>query len=88
MCVVLAGVAAYETEVRGERVLSGQAVARANGTRWGGSKPGVRKKVSCDQEIIIRRMRDEGVPIVRIAKAIGVSRPTVYSVLGNGSPTH
>jgi DNA invertase Pin-like site-specific DNA recombinase len=40
MAVVLSGVTQYETEVRAERVLAGQAVARANGNRWGGSKEG------------------------------------------------
>ncbi len=33
---VLASLAQYETEIRGERVRAGQAVARANGKRWGG----------------------------------------------------
>ena len=38
---ILASVAEYETEVRAERVKAGQAVAKANGKRWGGSKPGL-----------------------------------------------
>ena len=33
---VLASVAAYENEVRSERIVAGQAVARANGKRWYG----------------------------------------------------
>lgn len=45
MANVLASVAVYENEVRSERIIAGQAVARAN----------------------------------------GLSRPTVYSVLGNGA---
>jgi DNA invertase Pin-like site-specific DNA recombinase len=40
MANVLASVAQYETEVRAERVLAGQAVARANGKRWGGLEEG------------------------------------------------
>lgn len=40
MANVLASVAAYENEVRSERILAGQAVARANGKRWGGSQKG------------------------------------------------
>ncbi len=40
MANVLASVAQYETEVRGERVAAGQAAARAQGKRWGGSKRG------------------------------------------------
>lgn len=81
MANVLASVAAYETEVRGERVAAGQAAARANGKRWGGSKRGVRKKVTPTQERAIRRMRDDGEPIAAIARAVGLSRPTIYSVL-------
>jgi DNA invertase Pin-like site-specific DNA recombinase len=57
MANVLASVAQYETELRGERVAAGQAVARAQGKRWGGSKPGERKKVTRTQENIIRTMR-------------------------------
>ena len=82
MANVLASVAQYETEVRGERVRAGQAVARANGKTWGGSKPGKRKKVTPTQEKMIRRMKEEGEKVVAIAKAVGLSRPTVYDVLG------
>jgi DNA invertase Pin-like site-specific DNA recombinase len=84
MANVLASVAAYETEMRGERVLAGQAVAKDNGQTWGGaqsSKPGVRKKVSELQESLIRKMKADGESIVAIAKAVGLSRPTIYSVL-------
>ena len=38
MANVLASVAAYENEVRSERIRAGQAVAHANGKRWGGSE--------------------------------------------------
>jgi DNA invertase Pin-like site-specific DNA recombinase len=37
MANILAAVAAYETEVRAERNLAGQAVARERGVRWRGS---------------------------------------------------
>jgi DNA invertase Pin-like site-specific DNA recombinase len=79
---VLAGVAQFETELRGERVAAGQAAARANGKRWGGSKPGIRKKVTPLQERLIRRMKRDGENIRAISKAVHLSRPTVYSVLG------
>ena len=39
---VPASVAAYETEIRGERVRAGQAVVMASGKKWGGSKKGRR----------------------------------------------
>lgn len=82
---VLASVAQYENEVRGERVLAGQAVARKNGKRWGGSKKGKRKKVTPEQEKTIHRLKADGTQITRIAKAVKLSRPTIYDVLRAGS---
>lgn len=86
MANVLASVAQYETEVRGERVAAGQARARANGKRWGGSKPGVRKRVTDTQEKIILEAKARGEQIAAIARATGLSRPTVYSVLRSVAP--
>ena len=83
MANVLASVAQFETEIRGERVAAGQAVARANGKRWGGSKPGIRKKVTPTQEKAVRRMKEEGEAITAIAHAVGLSIPTIYSILKN-----
>lgn len=81
MANVLASVAQYETEVRAERVAAGQAVARARGKTWGGSKRGVRKKVTPIQERMIRKMKEQNEPITAIAKALKLSRPTIYDVL-------
>ena len=78
---VVASVAQYETELRGERVRAGQAVARAQGKRWGGSKPGRRVKVSDLQIKTIHSLKEAGEPIAAIARTVGLSRPTVYSVL-------
>ena len=82
MAHVLASVAQYETEVRGERILAGQAAAKAAGKTWGGSKPGRRVKVTPAQQKMIRQLKLDGETIVAISKACGLSRPTVYSVLG------
>ncbi|RIK72988.1 MAG: DNA invertase [Planctomycetota bacterium] len=82
MANVLASVAAYENEVRSERIVAGQAVARANGKRWGGSKPGNRKSVTSGQIAVIRRLKAEGTSVAAIARTVRVSRPTVYGVLG------
>jgi len=81
MAGMVAQFAEYDNEVRSERVRAGQAVARANGKRWGGSKPGVRKKVTPTQEKMIRRMKQEGEKVAAIAQAVGLSRPTIYDVL-------
>jgi len=82
MANVLASVAQFETEVRLERVLAGQAIAREKGKVWGGSKAGRRVKVSADKEAIIRRMQADGAKITAIANAVSLSRPTVYAWLG------
>lgn len=81
MANVLASMAQYETETRGERVAAGQAVARARGKRWGGSKPGTRKKLTPDREAAIQHLHQQGTPIARIARTVGLSRPTVYDAL-------
>lgn len=83
MANVLASVAAFETEVRGERVLAGQAAARAAGKRWGGSKKGRLLKVTKEQFTMVRRMKAEGARIAVIARASGLSRPTIYRLLSN-----
>lgn len=78
---VLASVAAYETEIRGERVKAGQAAARASGKKWGGSKPGWRYGISDEQVATIKRLKREGEKISKIARATGVSRSSVYRLL-------
>lgn len=78
---VIASVAQYENEVRSERVRAGQAAARAQGKQWGGSQPGVRKKVTATQDRLIHHMKAQGESITAISKAVGLSRPTIYSVL-------
>jgi DNA invertase Pin-like site-specific DNA recombinase len=83
MANVLASVAAYENEVRSERIRAGQAVARANGKRWGGSAKGRRLKVTAEQLQAIAHLKDEGQKIAAIARATGLSRPTIYNVLGS-----
>ncbi|MFH1268629.1 MAG: recombinase family protein [Planctomycetota bacterium] len=85
MAHVLASVAQYETELRGERGLAGQAVARANGVKWGGSEKGRRVKVTSEQQKVIHQLKADSVPVVQIARTVGLSRPTIYSVLAEAS---
>jgi DNA invertase Pin-like site-specific DNA recombinase len=80
---VLASVAEYENEVRSERVRAGQDAARAAGKTWGGSKPGRRLKVTNEAVATIERMAAEGASKTAMARATGLSRPTVYAVLGS-----
>ena len=85
MANVLASVAAYENEVRSERIVAGQDAARAEGKTWGGSSKGRRVKVTGEQISTIQRMNQESEKVAAIARATGLSRPTVYSVLSEGN---
>jgi DNA invertase Pin-like site-specific DNA recombinase len=87
MAGVLGSVALYETEVRAQRILAGQEAARARGLRWGGSEKGRRGKVTPELEAKVKRLRAEGRKISHIARETGVSRPTIYKVLGEESPS-
>jgi DNA invertase Pin-like site-specific DNA recombinase len=66
---------------RRERQAAGIAAARAKGKRWGGRKKGQRVKVGREQIEAARKMRAEGTPVARIARLLGLSRPTVYTML-------
>ena len=83
MANVLASMAQFETEIRAERILAGQAAARAKGKRWGGSEKGRRLKVTEEQIEIILHMSSGGASKAAMSRATGLSRPTVYSVLGS-----
>jgi DNA invertase Pin-like site-specific DNA recombinase len=90
MANVLASVAAYETEVRAERIHAGLEVARAEGRHLGrpkGTGKGVRTKVTPDREQLIHRLKAEGRGVSAIARVTGLSRPTIYSVLDDRSLT-
>lgn len=78
---VLASMAAYETELRGERVKAGQNAARAAGKRWGGSVKGRRLKVTDEQVQAIVSMKARGDKISQIARTVSLSRITIYRVL-------
>jgi DNA invertase Pin-like site-specific DNA recombinase len=80
---ILASVAEYETEIRRERVLAGQQVARRKGKTWGGSEKGWRWKVSDEQVAAIKEMKAARTPIAKIARITGLSRPTIYRVLSH-----
>lgn len=81
MANVLASVAAYETEVRAERVSAGQSAAKAKGKRWGGSQKGRRLTVTDEQVTVVRQMSGEKASVSAMARATGLSRPTIYRLL-------
>ncbi|GAA4464145.1 hypothetical protein GCM10023156_50320 [Novipirellula rosea] len=87
MANVLASVAQYETEVRAERVRAGQLKAKRQGKTWGGSQPGRLLFLSSDQVETIQHLHLQGKPKAAIARACGVSRPTVYRILRQYDPS-
>ena len=81
MANVLASVANYETEVRAERQMAGIAAAKARGVKFG-RRPGTRKsRIPRDKRMAIMQHKAAGWKIARIARAVGLSRQTVYVVL-------
>lgn len=84
MANVLASIAAYENEVRAERIVAGQNAARASGKRWGGSKRGRKLSVTAEQERTIKRMAADGESKSAMSRATGLTRPTVYAILNGG----
>lgn len=81
MANVLASVAAFETEARRERQMAGIAAAKNAGKKWGGSKPGRQIKVTEDKASIVRSLKAQGKTVAAIARAVNLSRPTVYQIL-------
>jgi DNA invertase Pin-like site-specific DNA recombinase len=86
MANVLASVAQFEKEVRSERQTAGIAVAKSKGVQFGrpatGIGTGKRIKVTVEQEQTVRRLAAEGQGKTMIARTVGLSRPTVYAILG------
>lgn len=82
MAGVLASMAQYETEIRGERIKAGMDAARAKGKKCGGGKPG-RRVVKPRKAARIQEQYVAGATIADIAKLNGISRGTVYNVLAD-----
>ena len=78
---VLASVAAYETEIRGERVLAGQATAKAAGKKWGGSKPGRLCGITPEQAQQVIKLNAQGMKKSAIARSANINRSSVYRIL-------
>lgn len=85
LVTVLAGVAQFETEVRGERQRAGiEAVRAKNDGRctWGGRKTGTRITVTPEKETAVREMNAAKKSKAEISRVTGLSRQTIYRVLG------
>jgi DNA invertase Pin-like site-specific DNA recombinase len=82
---ILAGVAAYEREVRAERILAGRAAARERGVHQGGAMRGLQIEVTVEPIMAIRRLRSERGAVSAIVRSAGLTRPTDYHILSEDS---
>lgn len=78
---VLASVAAYENEVRTERIIAGQQAAKAAGKSIGGSKKGSLYKITLQQVKAIVKLKAAGKGATEISKTVNTSVPNVYRIL-------
>jgi len=85
MAHVLASVAAYETEVRADRVRAGIAAAKAQGKRWGGSKAGERRRLTDEQLEQASRLSGNGCSVGLICQTVGISRSHFYRLRKSGA---
>ncbi len=76
MFSVFGALAEYERELIRERVIAGQARAKAAGVRFG--RP---KTVTQNTRDTIRLMREQGVGMRKIAKTLGVGISTCYTAI-------
>jgi DNA invertase Pin-like site-specific DNA recombinase len=82
---VLASVAQFETEVRKERQMAGiEAARKENGGKcpWGGREPGTANKSTLEKARVVRELHGKARPIAEIARIVGLTRQTVYRLLG------
>jgi DNA invertase Pin-like site-specific DNA recombinase len=63
-------------------IRAGMARAKAEGKRWGGRKAGTRINVTVEKEERVNEMYAAKIGISEIARVTGLSRQTVYKVLG------
>ena len=82
---IIGAVAAYETEIRAERIKAGQQAAMAKGKKWGGSPKGIRKKKTAGKIKSVLTLRGQGIRIAEISRVVGLSTPTIYSIIETDS---
>ena len=86
LLIILAGVAAFETEVRSERQRAGIEACRAanNGKAgWGGREVGMKTKRIQEKEELVHLLNREGKSVAEIARKTDLGRQTVYRLLAN-----
>jgi len=86
MANIIASIAAYETEVRGERIAAGLAAKRERVAKgedtWNAGRPkGTPNKATPEVCQAVREQVAKGIDKATVAKMFSLSRPTVYAIL-------
>ncbi len=86
MANIIASIAAYETEIRGERIQAGLAAKRervaAGEETWNAGRPaGTPNKATPVVCQAVREQVAKGISKSKVAKMFNLSRPTVYAIL-------
>jgi DNA invertase Pin-like site-specific DNA recombinase len=81
ICNVLASVAQFETEVRGERQRAGIEAAKAQGKKWGGGRNGYWRKLGPAKIAKILKLRSQGLTLKEVSAASEVSVISVRRVI-------
>jgi DNA invertase Pin-like site-specific DNA recombinase len=90
MLEILAVFAKLETRIRQARQRAGIESRRDPTTKrcpWGGRRHGCRVKVTVEKEALILKLHGEGRPIAAISRLTGLTRKTIYRVLGRQEPS-
>ena len=80
---MLGAIAEFENQIRSERQLDGIAKAKERGVKFG-----AKAKLSPDQVLEMRQKRAEGVLIKHLMSEYGISKASVYRLLGDQSKTN
>jgi DNA invertase Pin-like site-specific DNA recombinase len=81
MAHILASISVFESELRGERQRIGIEAAKARGQKWGGSAAGRRLRATNEKVEVVHQLKAEGKAVSAIARAVSLSRPTIYRIL-------
>lgn len=90
MLEILAVFAKLETRIRQSRQRAGIEAQRDPVTKrcpWGGRRRGCRVKVTVEKEALILKLHGEGHPKAAISRLTGLTRKTIYRVLGRQEPS-
>jgi DNA invertase Pin-like site-specific DNA recombinase len=82
---IVASIASYETEVRSERQVAGIKAAQEKGVKFGRPRGSKKSRIPDDKRRAVMEHKSAGWKVAHIARAVGLTRKTVYSVINGQS---